>query len=330
MTKRYYCKRLNETLDFDALKVFYCCGTRTGPACDIPKPKEIKNIIKKRNSLIKQLDRGNIPIECEGCFDLKEQTKPKPLLLSIFCKPPKAKMIIVKHFKQCDCSCVYCCEQYLSGRKIVLKSKKSDYYDLLPVIKELYKQNMIDKKELDVHFQGGNVSVLDEFEDLVNIFIENGVKRIEIATNGIKYLPVIDDIAKKTFVDLNISIDSGCRETFQKIKTVDKFEEVKENLKKYVKLPVLLRLKYILVRGYNDNKEEIEKYINLMKEIGITNSELMIDQCDKDFIQNGEFKIPDYYYELFSFYKEKSIQSGINPTIWEYIEEILKKGSFFK
>lgn len=330
MKKRYYCKRLNETLDFDALKVFFCCGTRSGPYYENPSPQNIKNIIKKRNRLIKQMDRGIIPPECEGCFDLKEQQNPKSLLLNVFEKTPKANMIIVKHFKQCDCSCVYCCEQYISGRKIVLKSKKSDYYDLLPIIKELYRQNVIDKKELDVHFQGGNVSVLDEFGDLVNLFIENGVKRIEIATNGIKYLPIIEEISKKTFVDLNISIDSGCRETFRKIKTVDMFDNVVENLKRYVKLPILLRLKYIIVRGYNDNIDEISKYITLMKEIGIKNSELMIDQCDNEFLKNGEFKIPEYYYELFNYYKEQCIKSNITPTIWEYIEEILNKGAFFK
>ena len=330
MGKRYFCKRLNETLNFDALKIFYCCATRTGPSIDIPKPDKVKDIIKKRNSLIKMLDKGIIPKECEGCFDLREQENPKNIIISQLSKPPKANMIIVKHFKQCDCSCVYCCEQYLSGRKIVLKSKKSDYYDLLPIIKECYKQDIIDKDNLDVHFQGGNVSVLDEFEDLVDIFLTNGVKRVEIATNGIKYLPAIAKLSDKTFVDVNISIDSGCRETFKKIKTVDKFEDVIENLKKYVKLPILLRLKYILVRGYNDNIEEIEKYINLMKEIGITNSELMIDQCDSEFLQDGEFKIPDYYYNLFSFYKQKCTENGIIPTIWEYIEEILKKGSFFK
>jgi len=330
MRKRYYCKRLNETLNFDALKVFYCCATRTGPSIDVPSPNKIKKIINKRNSLIKMLDRGIIPDECKGCFDLKEQENPKPLLLSQFIKPPKANLIIVKHFKQCDCSCIYCCEQYLSERKIVLKSKKSDYYDLLPIIKELYKHDMIDKQELDVHFQGGNVSVLDEFEDLVNIFIENGVKRIEIATNGIKYLPIIEQICSKTFVDVNISIDSGCRETYKRIKTVDKFDDLVENLKKYAKLPILLRLKYILVRGVNDNKEELEKYLYLMNEIGITNSELMIDQCDSEFIQNGEFKIPDYYYELFEFYQTKAKLLNIEPHIWEYVKKILDKGSFFK
>ena len=160
--------------------------------------------------------------------------------------------------------------------------------------------------------------------------MENGVKRVEIATNGIKYLPIIEQICTKTFVDINISIDAGTRETYKKIKTVDKFNELIENLKKYAKLPLLLRLKYILVRGINDTKEEIENYINLMKEIGIKNSELMIDQCDNEFLSSGEFRIPQYYYELFDFYKKKCKENDIEPHIWEYIEEILAKGEFFK
>lgn len=330
MKKRYYCKRLNETLNFDALKVYFCCGTRTGPSSDIPDTNNINKMIKKRNSLIKMLDRGTIPPECQGCFDLKEQENPKPILISQLQKPKKAKMIIVKHFKQCDCSCTYCCEEYLSKRKIVLKPKKSDYYDLLPLIEKLYEKDMIDKKELDVHFQGGNVSVLEEFDALVDIFLNNGVKRVEIATNGIKYLPAIEKIANKTFLDVNISIDSGTRETYKKIKTVDKFDDLVENLKQYVKLPILLRLKYILVRGINDNKEELSKYIDLMKEIGITHSELMIDQCDSEFLNNGEFKIPGYYYELFDFYINECKKNNIESSVWEYIQEILQKGSFFK
>ena len=160
--------------------------------------------------------------------------------------------------------------------------------------------------------------------------MKNGVKRVEIATNGIKYLPAIERICSKTFVDVNISIDAGTRETYKKIKTVDKFDELVENLKKYVQLPILLRLKYILVRGVNDTKEEIECYINLMRELGIKNSELMIDQCDSEFLQNGEFKIPQYYYELFEFYKQKCEENNIEANIWEYIKEILEKGSFFK
>lgn len=330
MKKSYYCKRLFETLNFDAEKVFYCCATRTGPSIDVPPPNKLNQIIKKRNQLIKALEQGNIPSECVGCFDLQEYEVKRNFFERTFSSPPKSNLIIVKHFKQCDCSCTYCCEQYLSKRKIVLKPKKSDYYDLLPIIKELYKNDLIDKQNLDVHFQGGNVSVLEEFDDLLNLFMENGVKRVEIATNGIKYLPCIEKICNKTFVDVNISIDSGTRETFKKIKTVDKFDSVVENLRIYAKLPILLRLKYILVRGVNDNIEELTNYINLMKEVGINNAELMIDQCDSEFIQGNEFKIPDYYYDLFKFFISKCAEYNIEANVWEYVREILAKGSFFK
>ncbi len=331
MKKSYFCKRLNETIDFDALKILFCCATRTGPSIDVTgNIHSTDKIIKNRESLIKLLDRGDIPKECIGCFDLQEQDKPKYTGLNIFRKIPKPNTLIIKHFKQCNCSCIYCAEQYISKRKIVLKPQKSDYYDLLPIIKQLYKKKLIEKNNLTVLFQGGDISVLEEFEDLVNVFIDNGVKKIEIATNGIIYLPIIEKICKKTFVDMDISIDCGCRESYKKIKTVDKFDDLVKNLKRYSKLPIQLRLKYILVRNCNDNIEEVSKYIELMKEIGIKISELTIDQCDPEFLENKVFKIPPHYYKIYEFWEKKCKEYDIYPSLWSYLKEILDRGEFFR
>lgn len=330
MKKSYYCKRLNETIDFDAQKIFFCCATRTGPSINAKENvSSVKKIITAREHIIKQLDRGEVPIECVGCYDLVEQQKSKYSGLNFYKRIPKPNTIIVKHFKQCNSSCIYCAEQYISKRKIVLKPQKSDYYDLLPIIKMLYTKNLIDKKNLTVLFQGGDISVLEEFEDLVNVFVDNSVKKIEIATNGIIYLPIIEKICKKTFVDMDISIDCGCRESYKKIKTVDKFDDLVKNLKRYSKLPIQLRLKYILVRNCNDNIEEVSKYIELMKEIGIKISELTIDQCDPEFLEKKIFKIPPHYYELYDFWEKKCKDYNIYPSLWSYLKEILEKGEFF-
>lgn len=330
MKKSYYCKRLDETIVFDALKIFYCCATRTGPGIEIPQRNIAKEILKYRKTQIKNLLKGNVPTECVGCFDLKEFDTPMPFYKQIFHKISKPRILIVKHFKQCDCSCIYCAEQYLSNRKLVLKPQKSDYYDLYPIIQEFYKKNILDNKNLEVLFQGGNISVLDEFEDLVNIFVDNGAKKIELAINNIKYLPIIEKICHKTFVDMDISIDCGSKETFQRLKVVDKFDDVVNNLKRYLKLPVQIRLKYILIKGVNDNIEELSKYIELMKELGIKISELVLDQCDPDFQQGKDFVIPPHYYELYDFWENKCKEYGIYPSLWAYLKEILNKGKFFK
>ena len=328
--KSYFCKRLNSTIVFDALNIFYCCATRTGPSINTKYINSVGTIIKEQKKLIKSLDKGIIPKECQGCYDLEPQEKSKYTGLNFLKKIPKPNTIIVKHFKQCNSSCIYCAEQYLSNRKIVLKPKKSDYYDLYPVIKKLFEKKLLNKNDLTVLFQGGDVTVLEEFEDLVNIFVDNGAKKIEIATNGIIYLPIIEKICDKTFVDMDISIDCGCRESFKRIKTVDKFDSLVENLKKYTKLPIQLRLKYILVRNVNDNLEEVAKYIELMKEIGIKISELTIDQCDPEFLDNKEFKIPSHYYQLYEYWENKCNEYGIYPSLWSYLKEILDKGKFFK
>ena len=226
--------------------------------------------------------------------------------------------------------CIYCSEQYLSKRKLVVKPQKSDYYDLYPIIKDLYNKNILDSKNLEVLFQGGNVSVLEEFDDLAEIFVTNGAKKLELAVNNIKYLPIIEKLCTKTFIDFDISIDCGCRETFKKLKIVDKFDDVVENLRKYAKLPVQIRLKYILIKGVNDNIEEISKYIELMKDIGIKISELVLDQCDPDFQNGDDFIIPPHYYELYEFWENKCKEYDIYPSLWSYLREILDRGKFFK
>lgn len=336
MKKSYYCERLNKTIVFDALKVFFCCATRTGPCVDFSSTNgnvtvnDIKTILNRRKKLIQDLSSGNLPAECVGCFDLKEYAKKKSFLEVLFSQPQKPSTMVIKHYRQCDCSCVYCSEQNLSKRKIVLKSKKSDYYDLLPILKELYSKDLLDSKNLEVLIQGGNSAVLDECDDIIRLLVENKCKKIEMAINAIQYQPIIEEVCKKTFVDLDISIDCGSREMFKKIKTVDKFDDVVSNIKRYVKLPIQVRLKYILVRGVNDNIEEVAKYIQLMKEIGIKISELTIDQCDPDFDNGKDFVIPEHWYKIYDFWEKECYKNGIYPSLWEYLREILKKGSFFK
>ena len=113
-------------------------------------------------------------------------------------------------------------------------------------------------------------------------------------------------------------------------KIVDKFDDVVENLRKYAKLPVQIRLKYILIKGVNDNIEEISKYIELMKDIGIKISELVLDQCDPDFQNGDDFIIPPHYYELYEFWENKCKEYDIYPSLWSYLREILDRGKFFK
>lgn len=81
-----------------------------------------------------------------------------------------------------------------------------------------------------------------------------------------------EDIAKNLHDNprstINLSIDSGTPETWRKIKGLDNFDKVIENLSKYYVAstrPGQITLKYIVMPGINDNYEDFTSVIEIMK-----------------------------------------------------------------
>jgi wyosine [tRNA(Phe)-imidazoG37] synthetase (radical SAM superfamily) len=67
---------------------------------------------------------------------------------------------------------------------------------------------------------------------------------------------------------INLSIDAGTPETWKKVKGVDNFDLVTENLVKYFSnsaRPGQITLKYIVLPGINDNYEDYQSAMEIMK-----------------------------------------------------------------
>lgn len=73
---------------------------------------------------------------------------------------------------------------------------------------------------------------------------------------------------------INLSIDSGTAETWRKVKGVDNFNHVLENLKNYSAVahhPEQITLKYIVLPGINDSEEDFQSVTNIKKFLHISN-----------------------------------------------------------
>ncbi len=174
--------------------------------------------------------------------------------------------IIFDHFTHCNCDCVYC---YTHEDKKKYNSVKS--YNILPVIKDMVERKIFIPGG-QIGFGGGEPTMLDEFEDLIGYLLEHDFDNISIPTSGIKYSPVIEKGVSMGKIHVKNSIDSGSRETFKKIKGVDAYDRVVESMRKYAKAKMEdynVISKYIICPGYNDNKEEVDKWLETCKEIGI-------------------------------------------------------------
>ncbi len=326
MSKLYKCKKLETTLHFLPKEIKYCCSNTKGLGIDIKDTNfdNLKSNIKEaKNKYIKQLEKGILPKECIGCVDYTECSEKNTSLFdlsSLFKKKTyKISNIIVSHFKECDCSCIYCSQKYLQDPHY----KK---YEILPLIKALYSEKLIDEENLTVEFQGGNITMLKEFDAVIDEFTQHNCNKFIININGINYLEKLEKIKYHPSSVIDVSLDAGTRETYKKIKNVDAFEQTISNIRRLKNATnVHFCLKYIIIHGINDNIEELTGFLNIAKDLKV--EDIVIDIDFRDTMMNHEtvFIIPTHYYELFKTAKEYSSKYNLGFYIPEYTKKILDK-----
>lgn len=324
---RYTCDLLKNEITFFQNQVQSCCSSKLGPIY-LPDYKgekiDWKNVLKIKLDTLKNMQNGNIPDNCKDCFNLHTSDK-KRNLQKVFSR------LIISHWVQCNCSCIYCARNQYSEGKITRKPQKSSYYDMLPILKEMYSNKLLDTKgNLFVDFQGGDISVLKEFDTLLKELMKNNAGYIRFTTNNIIYHPLITKLFKQGKAELMTSLDSGCRETYKKLKRVDKFNDTVQNLKKYKEdAPnAFIFVKYITVQGINDNLNEVNKFLDLMFDIKIPAVSFEIDYRDIMMNPDKRFDIPKHYYDLYEIFKKRCNETGTKLILFTHTENILKQGYF--
>ncbi len=262
------CEWIENGMDFDVgvygSNIMMCCYVSCPGGGNIMLKRNFdgslidwKEFWKIKNSYRNIQKSGETIKECTGCVYLHQDN---------WSQKNNIKSIIFDHFTKCNCDCVYC---YTHEDKAKYNSLKN--YNVLPVIKDMVAKGIFIPGG-QIGFGGGEPTMLDEFEELINFLIDNNFDNISIPTSAIKYSPVIERGVSLGKIHVQNSIDCGSRETFIKIKGIDAYNKVIENMRKYSKVKSEndgVISKYIICPGYNDNKEEIDKWLNTCKNIGI-------------------------------------------------------------
>lgn len=191
------------------------------------------------------------------------------------------------------------------------------------------------QKKLKVSTAGGEPANLEEYPDIVRLFLnneeENGCdSEISYLTSGIKYIPEVAAALEKPNKFLTTSLDCGCRETYLKIKRTDAFDDCIKNLKEYIshaKDKNQVILKYIFLPNINDNVEEIDKFFEVVKNIGCTNVSFALEFCQALRHKKGQ-KIPKNLYGLFDYAEKKAKDLNINYFVFDIVKDLLEKGHY--
>ena len=284
----------------------------------------LKKFLDNRQSLINNIKNDKIPDKCSGCELIQEINEEEI--------SEKINFIEIYTWLQCNCACFYCSNRCFTKLKITTEKNQKGVVDVMPILKQLHKENLLDKN-LMISLVGGEPTLLKEFSDILK-FVTKNKYGISILSNGILHdKNIVKALEPSSNSYLIVSLDSGTKETFKKIKGVDKFNDVIENLKKYIKeaknAKNKIASKYIILEGVNDNKEEIDKWIEVCSSIGIKNYFPAIEFCNA-LARKEEKPISENVCELYEYIKTKvkEVNPEYNVMTYDFVENFIKNRSY--
>lgn len=190
----------------------------------------------------------------------------------------------------------------------------------MPVLTALKKFDLLDNPTLDI--VGGECTEYKDgqLKEIIDFALENDCW-MQFFSSGILYSEDIARALNYSKANLCVSVDSGNKDTYEKIKRVHAYERVWENLKNYslscVKNPNTdkgyLILKYIIIPGINDNISELNKFFEKANSIGCTWIRIVIEY--NWWAKNCNLPIPQNIWNLIDFIEAKKSMFRI-----EYIE----------
>lgn len=293
------CRYIEHGMDFEHTRLETCCFTCHSGGGKLTlkdvyegEPIDWQKLFDKKRIYRQEHRKGNIMPNCRGCIFLEEKEWDEEDYINF---------LQFNYWVACNSKCTYCYE--VQNKKQFDKIKP---YNTVPVVKE-----MIEKKILrpggEVAFGGGEPTVAPEFEDLITLLTKSGFKNMRIHSSGIKYSPAIAKAIEKGVLNVVISIDSGCDKTYKKVKRVNAYKKVIENMKKYAQANTmgygLMTSKYIIIPNVNDNRKEIDMWIDSVRKVGGRWLALDIEDV---WYKINRADISSYYLDLVNYVIEKA------------------------
>ncbi len=269
-----------------------------------------------KNSYRENAKRNELPSQCIDCMCLHEKE----------CEEASSRdekyidRILLTPWVECNSRCLYCSAP---TETFVLENTKS--FKVLPVMQDFIENNVF-SEDVSIDFAGGEPTIYPEFDKLLDLFVSKGFKDIVVHTNAIRFSKSIENAIKKMGLKLLISVDSATKEMHEKIKGVKTYDQVWKSIKKYAKAQKkdksLVRLKYIILPGVNDNRDELEKWLLKCKKTGINDVVLNIDF---NWLIKYINDVPQEIRNLVNDTQQKAEELGMNLVLYPQLIEIQRK-----
>ena len=119
-----------------------------------------------------------------------------------------------------------------------------------------------------IRLTGGEPTVRKDFFDIVKTIKENsGIKKTVITTNGYHLDKIAHKIKESGLDGINISIDSLNRETFKRVTSHDRLDEILRGIKALQSLNFKnIKINAVLLKGINDSENDFNQWSNFIQE----------------------------------------------------------------
>jgi len=206
---------------------------------------------KERINVIK----NGIPNPCDGCDMLSE---------GWFKRNQKITTLSIGSFNPCNLKCVYCGYNNVafSEWQKTFPHRQSQNANLEEFVKQTSNFDDFEKK-IAINYASGEITINPTKNDVYRSY--HLIQKGQILTNAVIYDKEIEKLLKFPEISLNISIDSGTRDTYKRIKGRDYFDIVYDNIKKYNETGNV-SIKYIF-HELNTNEEDVLAFANICDEI---------------------------------------------------------------
>lgn len=297
-------------MDFEHTRLETCCFTCHSGGGRLTLKNEYagelinwEELFKKKRIWREEHKKGNLMPNCVGCVFLEEKEWDEEDYINF---------LQFNYWVQCNSKCTYCYE--VQNKTLFDKIKP---YNSVPVVREMIERKIL-RPGGEVAFGGGEPTIAPEFENLIELLIESGFKNMRIHSSGIKFSPAIEHAIKKGVLNVVISIDSGCSKTYKTVKRVNAYNKVLENMKKYAQANTksygLMTSKYIIIPNVNDNRKEIDMWIESVQKVG--GKWLALDIEDV-WYKTNRATISSYYLDLVNYVIDKAHSLNMKIELYD-------------
>jgi len=201
---------------------------------------------------------------CKYCHNLKDNVHGELFEFSGF------KNISINCFDRCQLNCLYC------NKRNMKKGNSIEPYPILPVIKNLYENNLIDD-DCVIHWDGGEITLYGYYAEAFSYILEKGMFQ-KAHTNCVIFSKLFVDALKVGKLEMLISIDSGKPETYKKVKGIDCFDKVWGNIEQYCVADVSghIAIKYHIMQ-HNMNKRDYLGFVSKCVQCGVKKIIISVD-----------------------------------------------------